>query len=91
MTLAEDLRERFSRGAVVSVTPYHMGDDGSRWIVLIDGQTVPGLDVVTRPTEGSRSGLIDIVVVDDDGREMVAFDGFPTTGAGVLRTLRELR
>jgi hypothetical protein len=92
MTLAEDLKSRFGPGAIVDVSPYYVDDlrDDFRWVVRIDGQTVPELDVLTRPTEGSSHGHIDIVVVDDSGREMVAFHGFPKTGASVLRTLREL-
>jgi hypothetical protein len=91
-TLAEDLQARFGPGAIVDVSPFYVDDrsDDFRWVVRIDGKTIPELDVVTRPTEGSSSGHIDIVVVDDTGREMVAFHGFPTTGASVLRTLLEL-
>ena len=74
---------------IVSIDPYHMGDgpDDWRYVVTIDGDQRPDLDVRALDPPDKPG----VTTVDDQGRELVAWAWRVKHPSRVLRTLRELR
>jgi hypothetical protein len=84
--LIDDLIARHGLGAIVSIDAHHMGDDYWRYVVTINGQLRSDLDVRTVDPPGTPA----ITIVDEQGRELVAWATPMKHPNRVLRRLREL-
>jgi hypothetical protein len=56
VALLDDLIDQYGLGGIVSLDPYSMGDgpDDWRYVVTIDGETRPDLEVKTLPRQAAR-------------------------------------
>jgi hypothetical protein len=87
----DDLMQQYGPDAVITVRrPYKSEGDGARWVVLIDGTEVPGVEARTR--ELGNSARTQIVYLELSG-SLIEFGGWsgtdPTTD--FVRTLRGLQ
>jgi hypothetical protein len=91
--MLDELAERYEDLTVITVSPY-VGDDGEtlRWVVLIDGEDVPDIDVRVRPDAERPEVMVMLLVY---GGEELELERWSTKkyryGTGVVRTLGYLR
>jgi hypothetical protein len=87
--LIDDLISQYGPGGIVSIDAYHMGDglEDWRYVVSIDGTERPDLDVRSLAPPSKPA----MTIVDDQGRELVAWAWTLEHPRRILRTLQDLR
>jgi hypothetical protein len=58
--LLDELIEQYDRGAVIRVHPYIWATGEERWIVEIDGEDAPDVDVRIEPHAGGSRDDVDV-------------------------------
>jgi len=91
--MLDGLVGRYGLRAVVSVFP-DVGGDGRtiRWLLKIDGQEVPDVDVRIHPLAERSGWSAATLVAGRDEVEMMRWPDaqYPQGPSGIMRTLREL-
>ena len=90
--LLDDLIERFGEGALLTAGQYVLGEgrDDFRWIVRLDGEDMPDLDVRVSDDPDYPGISVMTLIRGSDNAELELFRGHEL-GVVVSRILRDLR